>query len=109
MASSRARVSTFEAILHTLARACLPIYGRAAPARGGRAARGKIFVRGCGSLSRMIRPATEADLPVIHQLICELAEYERLRHEVDATVDDLRQTLFGPKRFAEVLMASDDA
>jgi N-acetylglutamate synthase-like GNAT family acetyltransferase len=29
-----------------------------------------------------IRPATHADLPLIAQLIRDLAEYERLAHEV---------------------------
>jgi GNAT superfamily N-acetyltransferase len=52
----------------------------------------------------MIRPARVEDIPAIHQLVCELAEYERARHEVEATVDQLRDALFGadPAAFAHV-------
>ena len=52
-----------------------------------------------------IRQAQENDTSTILQLIRELAEYERLLHEVVATEDGLRQTLFGPRRYAEVLLA----
>ena len=34
-----------------------------------------------------IRKAERKDLPEIFALVCELAEYERLRHEVYATLD----------------------
>src|SRR5690348_16292841 len=45
----------------------------------------------------MIRPAQAADIPAIHQMITELATYERRRHEVSATEDDLRAALLaGP-------------
>ncbi len=40
-----------------------------------------------------IRFATEADVPVILQLINELAAYEKALHEVLATEEKLRQTL----------------
>jgi GNAT superfamily N-acetyltransferase len=36
-------------------------------------------------------------VPAIHQLICELAEYERAREEVAASPQDLRAALFGPE------------
>ncbi len=49
-----------------------------------------------------IRPATEDDAPLILQFIRELAHYERLRHEVVATEDSLRATLFGVRPYAEV-------
>lgn len=55
--------------------------------------------------SLTIRPATEADVPTIRELIEGLAEYERLRHECRATDDRLRATLFGARPVAEVLMA----
>lgn len=55
-----------------------------------------------------IRQATEADVADILQLIRELAEYERLSHEVVATEEQLRQYLFGPYRYAEVLLANWD-
>ncbi len=52
-----------------------------------------------------IRPATEDDVPIILSLIRELAEYERLSHEVVATEGLLREALFGERRGAEVLIA----
>jgi GNAT superfamily N-acetyltransferase len=54
-----------------------------------------------------IRPATEADIPLILCLTKELAEYEKLPHEVTATVELLRRNLFGECRKAEVLLASE--
>jgi GNAT superfamily N-acetyltransferase len=55
----------------------------------------------------MIRPATAADVPTIDRLIRGLAEYERLAHEVVLDEDRLREHLFGPRPFAEVLLAED--
>jgi GNAT superfamily N-acetyltransferase len=52
-----------------------------------------------------IRPATEIDLPLILQLIRELAVFEQLSHEVTVTEQQLRQHLFGVKPLAEVLIA----
>ena len=52
----------------------------------------------------MIRPARAADIPAIHQMIRDLAEYERSLPEVSATEDDLRAALLGghPSLFAHV-------
>ncbi|HYR06186.1 MAG TPA: GNAT family N-acetyltransferase [Longimicrobium sp.] len=55
-----------------------------------------------------IRPATEADVPLILRFIRELAEYERLLHEVVATEERLRDTLFGARPAAEVVIAEED-
>lgn len=55
-----------------------------------------------------IAPASEADVPVILEMIRELAEYEKLLHIVMATEDQLRRTLFGPHPAAEVLLADLD-
>jgi GNAT superfamily N-acetyltransferase len=55
----------------------------------------------------MIRPATAADIPTISRLIRALAEYERLAHTVCLDEERLRQHLFGPRPFAEVLLAED--
>jgi GNAT superfamily N-acetyltransferase len=44
----------------------------------------------------VIRTATAEDVPAIHRLVCELAEYERARHDVEATPEQLREALFGP-------------
>ena len=58
-------------------------------------------------MSVRIEPATIADVPIILELIRSLAEYEKLTHTVIATEDALRQTLFGPRPCAEVLLALD--
>ena len=52
-----------------------------------------------------IRPAVEADVPVILELIHALAEYERAPHEVVCDEARLRESLFGAKPDAEVLLA----
>jgi GNAT superfamily N-acetyltransferase len=49
-----------------------------------------------------IRPAAEADVPLVLQFIRELAHYERLLNEVVATEESLRETLFGARPYAEV-------
>lgn len=51
-----------------------------------------------------IRFATEEDVPLILAFVRELAEYERLAHEVVATEESLRDSLFGERRVAEVLL-----
>ena len=51
-----------------------------------------------------IRHADESDVPLILWFVKELAEYEKLSHEVIATEDDFRQNLFGVKKFAEVVI-----
>jgi GNAT superfamily N-acetyltransferase len=51
-----------------------------------------------------IRPASENDVGTIYALIKELADYERLSHEVVATEADLRRSLFGERPYAEVLL-----
>jgi GNAT superfamily N-acetyltransferase len=56
-----------------------------------------------------IRSAAEPDVPVILDFIRQLAEYERLSHQVTATEDRIRQTLFGPRPAAEVLLADMDS
>jgi GNAT superfamily N-acetyltransferase len=55
----------------------------------------------------VIRPATAADTPAIARLIRGLAEYERLPVEAGFDEDRLREHLFGPRPFAEVLLAED--
>jgi GNAT superfamily N-acetyltransferase len=51
-----------------------------------------------------IRPATEEDAAVILSLIKGLAEYEKLSHEVVATEELLRDTLFRARPVAEVIL-----
>jgi GNAT superfamily N-acetyltransferase len=55
----------------------------------------------------MIRPATPADVPTIARLIRALADYEKLADKVLLKETDLREHLFGPRQFAEVLLAED--
>src|SRR5215472_13790836 len=52
-----------------------------------------------------IRSATAADTALILRFIRELAEYEKLAHEVVATEAGLRAALFGPRPAAECLIA----
>jgi len=53
----------------------------------------------------MIRPATRDDTHTICELIRALAEYERLSDQVVLDEARLREHLFGPRSFAEVLLA----
>ena len=56
-----------------------------------------------------LRPARESDLDTIISLVHALAEYEREPDAVRLDRDTFRQHLFGPRRFAEVILAEDDA
>ncbi|MEV0559145.1 MULTISPECIES: GNAT family N-acetyltransferase [unclassified Streptomyces] len=57
----------------------------------------------------MIRTATPADVPVIHSMVRELAEYEKALEEVRATEEQLREALFGerPAAFAHIAESAD--
>jgi GNAT superfamily N-acetyltransferase len=55
----------------------------------------------------MIRPATIADVPALGRLIRGLAEYERVEHALNLDTDRLRDHLFGPRPFAEALLAEE--
>jgi GNAT superfamily N-acetyltransferase len=48
-------------------------------------------------MSLTIRKAEARDASLIFAFIRELAEYERLAHEVDATEADIAEALFGPQ------------
>lgn len=52
----------------------------------------------------MIRNAVVSDIPVIHAMIRELADYEKVPHEARATEEQLREALFGerPAAFAHI-------
>ena len=52
-----------------------------------------------------IRPARVDDVPIILQLIRDLATYERAPDEVTATEEQLVDVLFGERPAAEVLLA----
>lgn len=55
-----------------------------------------------------VRGAEEADVGLIAGLVRELAEFERLLHEVRLTEDALRDALFGERPYAEVAIAEDE-
>ncbi|MFE3036210.1 GNAT family N-acetyltransferase [Streptomyces canus] len=55
----------------------------------------------------MIRPATPADIPAIHALIRELADYEEALAEAKATEEQLHKALFGPHPAAYAHVATD--
>ena len=52
-----------------------------------------------------LRFATIDDVPDILDLIKELADYEKLSHEVVATEEKLKESLFGERPVAEVIIA----
>jgi GNAT superfamily N-acetyltransferase len=52
-----------------------------------------------------IRPARMEEVPIILQLIHDLATYERAPDDVVATEEQLVDVLFGDRRVAEVLLA----
>jgi GNAT superfamily N-acetyltransferase len=56
----------------------------------------------------MIRSASAADTSTICRLIHALAEYERLSHELRLDENQLREHLFGPRPYAEVLLAEEE-
>ncbi|MFJ8075604.1 GNAT family N-acetyltransferase [Streptomyces sp. NPDC096176] len=57
----------------------------------------------------MIRTATPADVPVIHEMVRELADYEKALHEANATEEQLREALFGerPAAYAHIAETAD--
>jgi GNAT superfamily N-acetyltransferase len=59
-------------------------------------------------LSLSIRAATPADISLIGEFIRDLAEYEKLAHEVRFDEAVMAQKLFGPRTFAEVLIGEID-
>lgn len=55
----------------------------------------------------MIRTATPADVPVIHAMVRDLAEYEKALDEARATEEQLREALFGERPAAFAHIAED--
>jgi GNAT superfamily N-acetyltransferase len=55
-------------------------------------------------LSLVIAPATPADAALVFSFVRELAEYEKLLHEVEATEEGLAEALFGaaPRVFCDI-------
>ena len=55
-----------------------------------------------------IRRASIEDVPLVLQMIKELAEFERISHEVVATEETVRESLFGERPAAEAIIAECD-
>jgi GNAT superfamily N-acetyltransferase len=55
-----------------------------------------------------IRDARDSDVPELLEMFVELAEYEDLLHELQATEKQLSKALFGPRPAAEALIAELD-
>ena len=55
-----------------------------------------------------IRSATHADLALIAQFIRDLADYEKLAHEVRFDEGALGEKLFGARPYAEVVIGEID-
>ena len=53
----------------------------------------------------LIKEATKDDVPLILTFIRELAQHERAIDRVSATEEGLRLTLFGPRPYAEAIIA----
>jgi GNAT superfamily N-acetyltransferase len=55
-----------------------------------------------------IRPVRESDVDLVLQFIRELADYERLTHQVTATREDIHAALFGARPYAEAVIGCID-
>jgi GNAT superfamily N-acetyltransferase len=55
-----------------------------------------------------IRPATAADISLMHSLVRALAEYEREPNSVQITKEQLLRDGFGPNHYYECLIAEED-
>jgi GNAT superfamily N-acetyltransferase len=54
-----------------------------------------------------VRPAAPADVPQIRAFIHELAQYEKLEHELATSERDLSEHLFGARPLCEALLAEE--
>jgi GNAT superfamily N-acetyltransferase len=55
-----------------------------------------------------IAPVTPTEIPALLELIRELAQFEKLEHEVVATVESLNESFFGKQPVAGALLARGD-
>jgi GNAT superfamily N-acetyltransferase len=55
-----------------------------------------------------IRAVREEEIDLVLEFIRELAEYERLAHQVTATRADIHAALFGPRPYAEAVLGCID-
>jgi GNAT superfamily N-acetyltransferase len=66
------------------------------------------MVRDCDEMETIVRHASEADLPVIMELLVLKAEFDGCRDAFVATEEQLRQAFFSSKPRAQVLLAVID-
>lgn len=59
-------------------------------------------------MTMSIAPVTPTDVPELLEMIRELARFEKLEHEVEATAESLNRAFFGPQPAAGALMARSD-
>jgi len=59
----------------------------------------------CSVMDFSIAPITQAGIPSLLEMILELARFERLEHEVEATIESLQNSLCGPHASACALLA----
>ena len=59
-------------------------------------------------MNTIVRFAKEEDIPFVHALIKELAEFEKAPQEVTNTVDDMLRDGFGPNPVFRCLVAETD-
>lgn len=59
--------------------------------------------------SFQIRKATPEDIPQIFRFIKELAEFEKLSHEVQSTEETLRKTIFSDSPVAYVVIGEENS
>ena len=55
-----------------------------------------------------IRKASIADTPAIFRFICELAEFEKAADQVETSIAELEQTVFGENAVVDALMCEED-
>ena len=59
-------------------------------------------------MTMRIRPAEPTDVPVVAELIWQLARFEKLEDEVVLTEELLNAGLFGSRPYAEAVLAEED-
>jgi GNAT superfamily N-acetyltransferase len=58
-------------------------------------------------MAATIQAVAPEDIPSLLELIRELARFEKLEHQLAATVESLRESIFGPKAVASALLARE--
>jgi hypothetical protein len=59
-------------------------------------------------MTATIRKATIADTPTIFRFICDLAEFEKAADQVETSVQQLEETVFGPDAVVDALICEEN-